>query len=73
MSALIFYFLILNKLINMKGDLKLSLDSFSKKKKDLAGIDNPVVNEEDLETGETVKTEAKVATTVEVQSSNRDL
>ena len=50
----------------MKGDLKLSLDSFSKKKKDLAGIDNPVVNEENLETGETVKTEAKVATTVEV-------
>ena len=58
----------------MKGDLKLSLDSFSKKKRDLAGIDNPVVNEEDIEvSGETVKTEAKVATTVEVQFCNRDL
>ena len=80
-SALIFYFLIINKLINMKGDLKLSLDSFYKKERDLAGIENPVVIDEELEvsketvkteeecevTGKTaIKTEAKVSATVEV-------
>ena len=58
-SAFIFYFLIINKLIKMKGDLKLSLDIFSKKKRDLTGIDNPmVVEEESGVTGETRKTEA---------------
>ena len=53
----------------MEGDFKLSLDSFYKKERDLTGIENPAVIEEELEvSGETEKTKAEVATTAEVKS-----
>ena len=53
----------------MDGDFKLSLDSFYKKERDLTGIENPAVIEEELEvSGETEKKEAEIATTAEVKS-----
>ena len=55
-SAFIFYFLIINKLIEMEGDLKLSLDIFKKKKREVTGVDNPMgIEEESAVTGETKK------------------
>ena len=53
----------------MEGDFKLSFDSFYKKERDLTGIENPAVIEEELEvSGETEKKEAEIATTAEVKS-----
>ena len=48
----------------MTGDFKLSLDIFSKKKKEVSGIDNPnmVIEEESGVSGETGKTSASVDT-----------
>ena len=54
----------------MKGDLKLSLDIFYKKKKDLTGIDNPMVIEEESGVSGS-KTEANVDS-VEVSLSHRE-
>ena len=70
LAAFIFYFLIINKLIKMEGDLKLSLDIFFKKKKDLSGIDNPMGIEEESEVS--VKTEANIDT-MEVGLCQRDI
>ena len=76
MSAFIFYFLIMNKLIQMTGDFKLSLDIFYKKKRVVSGIDNPNTGIEGgsgvSASAENDKTQATVVT-LEVRFCHADM